>query len=186
MFELERYLKTRAADAAADGSVIADVVSAARLSSTGYAAAWALTHYLIANERTKFIKLFTELAQLAPLADDGDLAVGSPAANRRQFEQAFGADLKLLEKRMIGHLMKQPYDDPFKEYPHWVAMVTTFPNRRARREAEVFLGYQDAQLWQRDQLARAPEALKADAVSDFRRFGNRAAAEGFAAQWKKG
>ncbi len=183
MFELERYLKTRAADTA-DGKVISDVVQAQRLSSTGYAAAWGLTHFLIATKRNDFIKLFSELAKLAPLAESGNLS--GAAANRQQFQISFGNDFALLEKQMIGHLSRLDYSSPFAEYPHWVAMVVTMPNRRERREAEVFLSPIDADRWQKECIERQPKELRADAVTNIRRFVNRLEAEQWAGQWRKG
>ncbi|MEX2176546.1 MAG: DUF1570 domain-containing protein, partial [Pirellulaceae bacterium] len=53
MFELEQYLHSRAADEP-DGRTIEETVMAERLSSTGYASAWAMTHYLAKHRRTEF------------------------------------------------------------------------------------------------------------------------------------
>src|SRR6188472_4639005 len=53
MFELEQYIKSRAAEKP-DGQMIEHTTQAARLTSTGYASAWALTHYLAKNKRAEF------------------------------------------------------------------------------------------------------------------------------------
>ena len=53
MFELEQYVKSRASEKP-DGKLIEQTVAAARLTSTGYASAWSLTHYLAKNRKPEF------------------------------------------------------------------------------------------------------------------------------------
>ncbi|MBI2479814.1 MAG: DUF1570 domain-containing protein [Planctomycetia bacterium] len=53
MFELEMYLKSRESDQP-DGQMIEQTVVAGRLTSTGYASAWSLTHYLPKSKRANF------------------------------------------------------------------------------------------------------------------------------------
>ena len=115
MFELEQYLKSDAAKEP-DGEMIDHTVLAGRLTTTGYASAWALTHYLAKNRRAEFGELLRECSQLGPL--EGAIEIAPPGvvrSNHAQFTRLFGDDLKDMETRLILHLKKQPYTDPFKD-----------------------------------------------------------------------
>ena len=70
MLELEHYVKAKAFDSQ-EGEMIEHTVGAARLTSTGYATAWALTHYLAKNERSEFDDLLRELTKIGPLQSTG-------------------------------------------------------------------------------------------------------------------
>ena len=111
LYELQRYLQS---NSNSNGStMIEQTVGAARLTSTGYASAWALTHYLATSRRADFKKYLTETSKLAPL--QGDLRVfsgGVVPANLTGFKAAFGADLTEIERRMLLHVRKLPYRNP--------------------------------------------------------------------------
>src|SRR5262245_31889245 len=114
MFELEQYLKSKAADEPT-GEMVEHTVVAGRLTSTGYATAWSLTHYLAKNRRTEFTALLREVSQLGPFEGATEIVPpGIIRANREQFSKLFGDDFKAIESRLVLHLKKQPYDDPFE------------------------------------------------------------------------
>ena len=48
---------------------------------------------------------------------------------------------------MFRYLSKLPYDDPFKDYPHYVALVLLPAGRQQKREANVFHGTKLAEKW---------------------------------------
>ena len=79
MFELEQYLKSDAANEP-DGELIDHTVLAGRLTCTGYASAWALTHYLAKNRRAEFGELLRECSQLGPL--EGAIEIAPPGIVR--------------------------------------------------------------------------------------------------------
>ena len=89
MLELHRYLKYRESE---PGSMVEHTVSAAGSTSTGYATAWALTHYLAARKKEKFFAYLTDVSRAQPLADGlaADLS-DQPLDNRDVFIKHFGA-----------------------------------------------------------------------------------------------
>lgn len=186
MFELEQYLKSKAADEP-NGELVEHTVLAGQLTSTGYASAWALTHYLAKNRRTEFNGLLRDVCQLGPLEGAIDMVPpGIICANREQFVKHFGDDFKSLEARLVLHLKKQPYNDPFKDSPHFVATLLTPDGRKQQRSALTFHSPQLARNWIRESLAKVNDAQRAAAQSAVRPFPNRQQAEAYATQWLAG
>ena len=183
MFELEQYLKSKAADEPS-GELIEHTVLAGRLTSTGYASAWALTHYLAKHRRAEFNKCLQEASRLGPL--EGSLEAPLARSNREAFIAQFGDDFKGLETRLVLHLKKQPYKDPFPNLPRFVATLITLQGRKPQRTALTFHSQQQADNWLRDMLAKIPEGQRAAAQTAVRVFPNRKQAEAYAAQWLAG
>ncbi|MCA9268241.1 MAG: DUF1570 domain-containing protein, partial [Planctomycetales bacterium] len=184
MFELEQYFKARPADS--DGELIEATVQAARLTSTGYSTSWALTHYLAKNERVAFHSYVREISQLGPL--EGDLRIVRPGVvpgNKAAFEKHFGADYREMETRLVAHLNRQPYTDPFAASPHYVAMIEVAGARRGR-DANIFRTTELAEKWQRETLAALTDEQRDAARATLRRFANKAAAQQFAVLWVRG
>jgi hypothetical protein len=186
MFELEQYLKSDLAKEP-DGKLIEHTVLAGRLTSTGYASAWALTHYLAKNRRAEFGSLLRECSRLGPLQGATDITPpGIVRGNHQQFVKLFGEDMIDHERRLILHLKKQPYTDPFKDQPHFVATLIATNGRRPERTASTFHSTQLAQKWLADCVAKLPAEHQAAAERAIRSFPNRLQAETYAAQWLRG
>ena len=186
MFELEQYLKSKAAEEPS-GETIDHTVLAAQLSSTGYATAWSLTHYLAKNRRPEFATLLRECSKLGPFEGATDVVPpGVVRSNREQFTRLFGDDLKGLETRLVLHLKKQPYNDPFQNLPHFVATLQTGEGRKLKRSALTFHSPQLAQNWVRESLAKVPDDQRPAAQSAVKLFANRQQAEAYAAQFLAG
>jgi hypothetical protein len=186
MFELEQYLKSRAAENP-NGEMVQYPVIAERLTSTGYAAAWALTHYLAKNQRVEFHKYVNEISRTGPL--EGHLRVVPPGIipeNLLLFKKYFGEDLVEIERRLVLHLKKQPYTDPFADWPHYLAMIIVPEGTRTRRDATSFRSPLLAQQWSRDMLDKLPDDQRTASQAAIREFPNRAAADRFASQWLRG
>lgn len=182
MFDLEQYLKSRDGDTA-DGQMVEHTVVAARLTSTGYAAAWGLTHHLAKNQRVEFQRLLADVSRLGPL--EGDTRIESPGitpGNLQRFRAVVGDDLAGLERKLIGHLKRQPYADPFADWPHYAAVVVSGNGGRPRRETNVFHTRGQAEKWSQEIVARLPAEQQEAAQVVIRSFPNRAAAEAFARQ----
>lgn len=185
MFELEQWLKNRTT-AEADGHLVAQTVGAARLTSTGYAAAWALTHYLAKNHREAFHEFVRQYGRLEPWETPGrTVPPGVLPDNVRRFKECFGADLAGIERRLILHLQQLPYTDPFADWPHFVAVVSV-STPRPRRDANVFHVPEQAERWRREIIERTPEAQRGAVQSAVHPFPNRLLAERFARQWLQG
>jgi len=186
MFELEQYLKSKAADDPT-GEMVEYTVAAGRLTSTGYATAWSLTHYLAKNRRPEFTALLRECSQLGPFEGATEIVPpGIVRANREQFSKVFGDDFKAVESRLVLHLKKQPYTDPFRNSPHFVATLLTSEGRRQQRSALTFHSPQLATNWLNDSLAKFTAEQRAAAQTAVRPFPNRQQAEAYAAQWLAG
>lgn len=183
MLELEVYLKGRTADAI-DGQMVDHTVSAARLTSTGYAAAWSLTHFLAERRRSAFSDFVREVSQLGPFETAG--AVEEPGvvpANAALFQKHFGSDFAELEADLVTHLKKQPYRDPFAEFPHFVATIAVIDGRREIRDANVFHTPQLATNWINESLRRLPVDQRSTAQTGIVEVRNRPSAEQAARQF---
>ena len=123
MFEMEQYLKGQS-QTDFDGHWTQETVAAQRLTSTGYASAWALTNYLAKNRREQFTSYWKDVIQLGPFEGNYPAVRGGLVPQHLVlFRKHFGTDFKQLEERMFRYLSKLPYDDPFKDYPHYVATI---------------------------------------------------------------
>jgi len=183
MFELEQYLKSRAATEP-DGQTIAHTVLAAQLTSTGYATAWALTHYLAKARRAEFNDFVREVSQLGPLeALGGDVGRGLVRENLELFQRFFGDDLAAQESRLIAYLKKLPYSDPFQNLPHCVATIVVGSGAKMQREANTFHSRGLAENWVRELVAKLPIDQRGKVQTNIVQFPNRAAAEAYASQW---
>jgi hypothetical protein len=183
MFELEIYLKGRSADAP-DGQMIDHTVSAARLTSTGYASAWSLTHFLATHEREKFHQYIRQISKIGPLEGRSEIvAPGVIPENLKMFRETFGDDLSQVEERLVKHLKSLDYSDPFGEWPHFVAMIEISSGRRSRREANLFHSGEMARKWVAETIEALPEAQQTQTRRSIEEFPNRRAAEGFARQF---
>jgi uncharacterized protein DUF1570 len=181
MFELQRYLDDRAAPL--DGRIIEQTVTAPRLVSTGYASAWALTHFLIKTEKTHFADYLREVSQLGPL--QGTLPKGElPLVdNLEQFQKHFGKDMPALETQLIAYLKKLPYKDPFADLPHFLAQIVVTVDQRPHYLGEIFYSSKSAETWASNTIAALPPEEQAGASKNVKSFRNRAEAESFRKIW---
>jgi hypothetical protein len=184
MFELEQWLQSPSADDA-NGQLVSQTVGAARLTSTGYAAAWALTHYVAQNQRESFHAVVRRYSTLKPLKGHHRIVPpGVIPENVRVFKEHFGDDMAETERCLVQHLKNLPYTDPFVDWPHFVALVAIPDGRRTRREARVFHLQPQATEWCQQVTDRTPEPQRAGVQSAVREFPNRVLAEAFARQWR--
>ena len=150
MLELELYFKSRGLETT-DETMIKYTVAAYRLSSSGYASAWAITHYLANKEQAAFAAHLREVSQRKPLESSDDVVEsGLLRQNLQLFQKHFGDDLAGLEKKLIEHLKTLPYDDPYAELPHFVAMIEWAADGKPKREANVFHLQSMARKWLED------------------------------------
>jgi hypothetical protein len=186
MFELEQYIKGRSVEDA-DGQLVAQTIGAAKLTSTGYAAAWALTQYLAKYQREEFHRFLRETSPLRPLESNGHVVPpGVIPENVRRFKDRFGGDLAEIERRLLLHLRRQPYVDPFAEWPHFAALFSLPVGRRVRREGNVFHTPEQAEKWCREMLEQVAAEQRPAATTTVRQFPNRGLAEQAVRQWVEG
>ena len=164
--------------------MIEQTVVASRLTSTGYASAWSLTHYLAKSKRVAFNEYVREVSQLGPLETAGEtVAPGVVPANLDLFHKHFGDDLGALNSRLVLHLKKLPYTDPFAAWPHFVATVAIPNGRRPKRDANIFHSPAMAEKWIRESLETVDSQQRSTAVTQVRTFPNREIAARYARQW---
>lgn len=184
MFELEQYVKAHAAEEP-KGDTVKNTVLGARLTSTGYATAWSLTHYLALKKRADFSKYLCQVAKTQPLQGAVEIAPpGIVPSNAKLFEQHFGDDYLEMEKELIQHLGKQKYTDPFAGMPHFLAMLTYNDGKKQKREAETFHSPILANNWVREMRQRNPAI--GDDGQRIEEYPNRPAAEVSRKAWLKG
>ena len=183
MLELEIYIKSRSSDDSG-GRMISDTASAARLTSTGYAAAWSLTHFLAKTKRNQFAAFVRETAQLKPFEGNYDVvAAGIVPHHLTQFKKHFGDELSAMETRLVAHLRKQPYLDPFAKFPHFVATIAVREGRRIIREANVFHSAELANVWIEESIKKLPDNQRSTAQLNVGEARNRLLAEQAARQF---
>jgi hypothetical protein len=184
MFELEQYVKAHAAEEP-KGDTVRNTVLAARLSSTGYATAWSLTHYLATKKKSGFSKYLCQIAKTGPL--QGAVEVVPPGivpGNMKLFEQQFGGDYLQMEKDLIAHLKRQKYSDPFAGMPHFVAMLTWHDGKKQQRDVATFHSPILAAKWVREMRERNP-AIGDDGYK-IEEYPNRLQAEAVGRAWERG
>jgi hypothetical protein len=183
MFELEQYVRGNAAKDPT-GELVEHTVLAGRLTSTGYAAAWALVHYLARAKKPELMAMIREASRFGPLSGATDVnSLGVVRANRESFVRHCGDHFKDYEAKVIAHLKKQPYTDPFLDAPHFVATFVSGSGRRAQKNASTFHSIPVAAKWLNDLRIKLPDADRAAAQTMIRGFPNRNQAEVFARQW---
>jgi hypothetical protein len=183
MYELEQYVRGNSA-VDSNGELVEHAVLAGRLTSTGYAAAWALVHYLAKYKRPELLNLVHESSQIGPLTGATNVtSLGVVRENRDTFVTKFGDNFKDLESRLIAHLKKQPYTDPFLDAPHFVATFVANSGRKPQITANTFHSLPLASKWVSDMREKLPDSDRSSAQATIRQFPNRPQADAFARQF---
>jgi hypothetical protein len=184
MFELEQYVRGNSAKSPT-GELVEHTVIAGRLTSTGYASAWALVHYLSALKRSDLMTLIREASHIGPLTGATDVnGLGVIRSNRDAFTKLLGDDFVELESRVVAHLKKLPYTDPFLNAPHFVATFICSTGRKTQKSVNTFHSMPVAQKWLAEMREKLPEADRPTAQAEIRAFPNRVQAEAYVRQWQ--
>jgi hypothetical protein len=127
------------------------------------------------------------MSELGPLEATGNIVPpGLVRENLVIFEKQFGSNLSDLENRLVLHLKKQPYTDPFAHMPHFVATVTAADGRRPIKTVSTFHSSSLAEKWIKETIDQLPDSARTNAETSVRAFPNRPAAEAWARQWSGG
>lgn len=184
MFELEQYVRGNSAKAPT-GELVEHTVIAGRLTSTGYASAWALVHYLAKSKKSDLMTLIRDANHIGPLTGATDInSLGVVRSNRDAFTKLLGEDFKVLESRVVTHLKSLPYTDPFQDAPHYVATFVSGSGRKTQRSVNTFHSEPVARKWLSDKREQLPEGDRAAAQAEIRSFRNRPLAEAYVRQWQ--
>lgn len=145
MKELENYLK----QGPGKNDLVQPTVEAEGLTSTGYAAAWSLTHFLASRRRTRFFAYLAEVSQRGPLAEF------TSQQNVELFTKHFGDEYTGLDGELVQHLTRLPYEDPILNQTHYVVMMRS----GARRGYALTTSPKAIVEWQEEQSAKSPGAI---------------------------
>ncbi len=182
MFEIERYRKGRPAGTEA-GQLVEHTVGAARLSSTGYATAWALTYHLARAQKKSYATYIRNLSEIGPLQGSIQSDKASMIAeNKRLFARHFGSDFAKIEASVLKRLDYLPYNDPFSEWPHFVTLLN-YGKRGNERQADVFHTYRMAVKWGENQIQKLPKDKQVAAQYDVVPFPDRRRAQIYLKRW---
>ena len=179
MYELEQFVKHGGGERE---NIVEQTVQAARLTSTGYAAAWALTHFLARTKKEKFEDYLLEVSKIGPLEQIGaknTYLQRLGGGGSELFARHFGADYRKLENQLIEHLKQLPYTDPIANQTHYVVMLDT----AMQRTAGVTTSPAAVRKWKDESLQNVPPQLRARASFQVLAFPNKRLAEQYAQQW---
>ncbi len=175
MFELESFLQTRFIEGV-DGKTIRETVTAPRLDSTGYAAAWSIVHFLSRKKRRKFNEYVTQMSQLKPMrgmvAPSGEPVI----ANLEHFHAFFGEDSQENEENMIDYLGSLDYESPVAGFVHYVGLVMVPEGDEMKRYACCFHTQQKVDEWKSVLLKKLNDTQVQQAKWELKRVKNRGAA----------
>ena len=151
-----------------DGNWLRAIVAATKLDNDGYAAAWALTHYLAKARRKQFFAFLGEVSRQQPLEPlvDGKVL----------FEKYFGDNYSGLEEDFLSHLENLPYVDPIANQPHFVA-VMVFDSPSKRRLLFLTSSAPSIHQWQKETLQQLSPQQRAKARLKVQAYPNRYTAE---------
>ncbi|HET6879976.1 MAG TPA: DUF1570 domain-containing protein [Pirellulales bacterium] len=164
MKELEAFFK----DGSSGGELTAPTIEAERLDSKGYAAAWALTHFLAERRQGPLFSLLKEVSGRGPLAHFTE------SQNVELFRKHFADDFAILDSQIAKHLQKLPYEDPIANQTHYVVMM----QGGGLRGYIITTSPKAAKDWQQDQSSKQPASIFV-----VQAFANARAAELFAKSW---
>jgi Protein of unknown function (DUF1570) len=170
MYELNQFMQARPARR---GEMVEQVVGAANLTSSGYAAAWSLTHYLASRQRTRFHDYLRDVAEFGPLEPREGISADEA---KKLFVQHFGDDFAALEESLLTHLRTLPYADPIANQTHYVVLIDT----STRRVAGVTSSPAEVRKWQEETLSKLPPAVRAATRFQVTPFADRASAKRYA------
>ncbi len=116
MKEIDGYLKENGKQVK-PGQVSSETIKAERLTSTGYAFAWGLTHFLAERRKEKFAGFLREVVEQPPLVSL------TSEQSEKLFQKHFGDDVPALERDLAKHLTGLPYVDPVETLTHYVCVI---------------------------------------------------------------
>ncbi|MDZ4819301.1 MAG: DUF1570 domain-containing protein [Planctomycetota bacterium] len=177
MYELERLYKH---DASIIELLVKRTIAAPELDSPGYAASWALTHYLSTRQRDKFASYLKEVSKIEPLHDRAGPIIGrTEPAEDDVFTEHFGDDRSKLAQAMLEHLKKLPYKDPIVNQTFYVVTMAVRQGRTTAISAGLTTSPAAVREWQQQAQENLPAPLRASSAFSIRTFPNKVLADTF-------
>jgi len=161
MRDLFIYLNSK--ERVGDGSILRRVVTAEKLSSTDYAIAWALVHYLTTKHKDDFFDYLRDVSSELPLEPPDEELV--------RFMEYFGSDLRKLEREMVTHIRSLPYTDPVANQVYFVVMLKA----GNKKYATVTSSWDQGKI-RKDMMLKVPIKNRPKAIFKLGRYRNQRAA----------
>ena len=95
-----------------NGNLVKQLVIAEQLDATGYASAWALTHYLATKKKKELFAYVRDVSETPPLE--------LPQNELVRFIEHFGDNFAGIERQMVKHIRTLPYRDPYVNQPYFL------------------------------------------------------------------
>ncbi len=168
----------------ATGQFVQQTVIAPRLSSDGYAAAWALTHYLATHQRDAFLRYVRQVSNRRPTrATLWQLEPDDLKADLDEFKQFFGSNLRTLEDRMLTHLGRLRSRDPAANDKHYVVTCEYLEGSQVRRQAGMSVDADTAREYHQQVLSELSPRQRSSAKFRLMEFPSKREAERYAQNW---
>jgi hypothetical protein len=128
----------------ATGNVVRSTVAAPGLTSSGYASAWALTHYLALRHEERFFEYVRQVSERGPeegimFAMQEDKIKEAVQRDADEFATNFGNNYRDIESAMFSHLSRLRSRNPVANDKHYVLTVEFLTGGRKQRVAYVTL-----------------------------------------------
>lgn len=162
MFEFETFMQKQYVKGF-DGDTIDGTVRAGNLDSTGYSAAWTLTHYLANERKADFDRYMRYLSRMAPLTGMVPDVINDEVQKQytketfpkvedslTHFKAFFGEDIAEIENELVQFLIKstrRTYQSPVADYAHVVALAVVPGLEKDQKFACFFLQEADVAEW---------------------------------------
>lgn len=198
MYELEIFLQKQFVKGF-NGDTVDQTVRAGVLDSTGYSAAWTLTHYLAKEHKTDFDRYMQYLSRMAPLhgmlpegVDLKEIKVAEDAivkVNMDHFNAFFADDIEKFENDLVKFMRadsNNKYESPMANYPHWAGLCIVPGLDEKKRFACFFLQEGDVVEWMAQLKETLSEYEKEHAEVYVRQYPNRGTANTDITKFMKG
>jgi hypothetical protein len=175
MYELDRLLKN---DTDAAGDLVSGPISARKLDSTGYAASWALTHFLALKHKAKLARYLQAVSEIGPLQERSAVG-GIPSSDSSipAFDDFFAEDHEKLSRELLQHLRKLPYKDPVMNQTFYVVTMTVRQSTGTRVSAGLTTSPGSVRQWQKESREKLPDMLRPFTSFTVQTYPNKAMAE---------
>jgi hypothetical protein len=147
-----------------------------RLTTTDYAEAWALTHYLAQKRSVEFVNFLRDMSQVPPLAKR------TPDQNFAVFTKNFAGTPSKLDKKVDEHIVKLSQKGSYDPLPYYaVIFEQPIAFDRVRRAAFISQSPQIIERWVDQMTLPDGGAASWQALQ----YPTRTAAYDFASQWMR-
>lgn len=175
---LEPYFKSPAKNR----GYIKAVAGAEALDSGGYAFAWGMVHYLSQEKPASLMQYLRSLNSRTPLEPPSGR--GSYTDTELEiFEKYFAMTPGELEIDLAYHLRKLPFEHPWQNAKHYVAIVEYAEGSLTKRAACMCLLESKAEVWRNAMYSKLSADQRAGATFYIKELANRDSAKQYAYRW---